>query len=127
MKLIDIYGSAVSKTHAQTVLWDLLNERNPRESISHKEMPTWEKHCNFVLSRPFEALYLIKGTGDLVGACYLSKQRELGIGIFKAHRNKGYAYESLTLLMLKHQPGRFLANINPQNEPSIRLFEKLGF
>jgi RimJ/RimL family protein N-acetyltransferase len=64
--------------------------------------------------------------GIFVGAVYLTRQREVGIGILKAHRGHGYAEKGIRLLLEQH-PGRALANINPSNGASIRLFHKLGF
>lgn len=122
MRLIDVYQTPV----AIDVLWQLLLERDPRENISHKQMPTWEQHSGFVAGKPYEAWYLIEVDGHTRGAVYLTKQREIGIHILKGQRGNGYASDAVSLLMRKH-PGRHLANINPLNTASIALFKKLGF
>ncbi len=122
MKLIPIDKAA----NAKEVLYRLLEERKPSESISHRSMPSYEQHCRFVDSNPYLGWYLVHADGEVVGATYITKERELGIGIFIAHRGKGYAKAALKIVMNKH-PGRFLANINPANEKSINLFSKLGF
>jgi RimJ/RimL family protein N-acetyltransferase len=121
MKLIDAYG------HPQTedILWGLLFERTPQQSISHKRMPTVTEHRAYIASKPHQHWYLID-CGDIVGAIYLSHQREIGIGILHAYRGKRYAPNAVRMLMERH-PGRFLANINPANEASISLFRGLGF
>jgi RimJ/RimL family protein N-acetyltransferase len=111
---------------AVMILYDLLSEREKSESISHKSMPIIGKHREFIASNPYLAWYLIEVEGDIVGATYLTRQRELGIGILKAHRGHRYGKEALRIIMHKH-PGRFLANINPANEKSIKLFGNLGF
>ena len=116
------------------MLWDLLAERTPEQSISHKVMPTWQQHCGFVDSRPYEAWYLVwdetrealSPRGIAVGAVYLSRQREIGVGILRTERGQGHAQWAIGELMRLH-PGRFLANISPANEPSARLFGRLGF
>jgi RimJ/RimL family protein N-acetyltransferase len=108
------------------LLYVLLGEREPEQSISHKEMPEWDEHVAFVQSRPYKAWYVVTDDGVPVGATYLSKQNEIGIAIFKAHRGKGYAKEAIQELM-KHHDGPFLANINPNNWVSRCLFESLGF
>jgi len=111
-------------------LYELLAERTPEQSISHKSMPTPEEHRLFVLSRPYKAWYLIRDRGTAgmhtVGCCYLSKQNEIGISIYRDSRGNGYAKKALKLLMETHK-GPYLANINPKNEASINLFTKLGF
>jgi GNAT superfamily N-acetyltransferase len=111
---------------AVVILYDLLSERERSESISHKSMPPIGKHREFIASNPYLAWYLIEVEGDIVGATYITRQRELGIGVLKPHRGHGYGKEALRIIMHKH-PGRFLANINPANEKSIKLFGKLGF
>lgn len=123
MKLIDVYEQYEV---ACVVLYRLLQEREAWQNISHKELPAWEQHCAFVARRPYLAWYLVADGDTAVGAVYLTKQREVGVAILRAHRGAGYASEALRELMRLH-PGRFLANINPANEPSIALFRKLGF
>lgn len=107
-------------------LYDLLAERTPEQSISHKMMPTWEEHERFTCSAPYLAWYVIEDVGYLRGAIYLSKQREIGVGILRKHQRKGYARAAVLELMRLH-PGRFLANVNPKNEASRKLWESLGF
>ena len=122
LKLVPVMGNA----HALRVLWDLLSERKPIENISHKHMPTWANHRTFVESNPYYRWDLIEVDGQTVGCCYLTKQREIGVSIFKAFRGNGFATMALLQLM-KEEGGEFLANINPDNEKSINLFHKLGF
>ena len=47
MILIDVYDDTL--THA-VLLWQLLAERTPEQSISHRGMPTAERHAAFVRS-----------------------------------------------------------------------------
>lgn len=121
MKLVDVYETP----GAYDVLWQLLAEREPHQSISHKAMPSAKEHHAFVESRPYLRWYLID-CGETVGAIYLSWQREVGIGILKKYRGHNYALNALRLLIQQH-PGRFLANIAPANSDSIKLFTGLGF
>jgi RimJ/RimL family protein N-acetyltransferase len=123
MKLIDVYDDTVA--HA-VLLWQLLSERTPEQSISHKRMPTAEEHAAFVLSQPYQHWYVIEHEGVLVGACYVSKQQEIGIAVLRAHRRRGYACAALSELVQRH-PGRLLANINPANTASVKLFASHGF
>lgn len=116
------------------LLYQLLKEREPHQNISHKEMPTWHEHQKFVFSQPYAAWYFIEWEMDrsietgrkIVGAIYLTHHREIGIQIFKKYRGHGYATAAIKMLMEKW-PGKFLANINPANEASIKLFQKFGF
>lgn len=109
-------------------LYTLLGEREPHQSISHKEMPPFDQHAAFVESNPYKAWYLIaeRGTTTFVGATYLTRNNEIGIGIFRSYRKRGAAKAAIKALMVKHD-GPFLANINPNNSPSLALFNELGF
>lgn len=129
MMLTDVY----TQVQAKRVLFQLLKEREPHQNISHKAMPLPPAHVAFIDSKPYEAWYLIQIETDdpiepalTVGAIYLSKVREIGIGILKAHRGQGYAKQAIQALREKH-PGPVLANINPHNKASRRLFDKMGF
>jgi len=109
------------------ILWQILSEREDHQNISHKELPTWDDHCEFVRSVPYLLWDLIITEDDqVVGSIYLTKQREIGISILSEYRSRGYAEESIKLLQ-SVCPGEFYANINPNNKSSIKLFEKLGF
>jgi RimJ/RimL family protein N-acetyltransferase len=115
---------------AVVLLYKLLEERPETVNISHKSMPTLDEHRKFVESHPYQYWALIQVTDHYgpfyVGAVYITKLRELGIFIFKEHQGKGYAKEALEKTIAKW-PGRFLANVAPQNEKSINLFTGLGF
>jgi RimJ/RimL family protein N-acetyltransferase len=107
-------------------LYELLGERNPNECISHKQMPTFAEHVDFVSSKPYLAWYLIQEDELYLGAVYLSRQREIGIFLFPGFQGMDYGKMAVAELMVRH-PGRFLANISPENYRSQKFFEKLGF
>ena len=97
-------------------------------NISHKEMPTWWQHILFILSRRNGFWYLI--IDDFVGPIgwvYLNKRNEIGIMLFPGSRGLGTGTEAIKILMEKHPRKRYLANINPANERSIKFFKRLGF
>jgi len=117
------------------ILYQLLEERKPEESISHKKMPTKQEHWKYVANAPYLRWYMIENEqGYVVGACYLTRedafgQHYVGISIFKSARRRGYATAALTKL-LEECKALFItpvANINPKNAKSIKLFESLGF
>ena len=132
VRLISVYGCK----DAPALLYELLAQRKPSESISHKAMPTMEEHIRFIESRPYGAWYLAEAVTDLVddvalvtenvGAVYITRAGEIGVGILDRFKGFGYAKSAITELMRLH-PGRHLANINPANEASIALFRSLGF
>ncbi len=124
MKLIDVYRH----DNAASLLYSLLEQREPHQNISHKFMPTFAEHVAFMRSAPYVAWYLIlTEIGDVTGTVYLSKQDEIGVHLFRGFQKKGLGLQAVTEIMRLHPRRRFLANINPDNAPSLRMFEKLGF
>ena len=122
MKLIDVYKHKKSAE----LLYQLLQEREQHQCISHKELPSFINHLRFVDSRPYLAWYLVELRGTVIGATYLTRQREIGIFLFRKHQGKSLGAKAVQLLMDAH-PGKFLANIAPTNPGSSEFFENLGF
>jgi RimJ/RimL family protein N-acetyltransferase len=113
---------------APSVLWDLLEERDPHVNISHQVMPTPEEHLAFVTRHPYRVWYLIRD-GDAkvyVGSAYLTRHNEIGVFIFKGFQGRGYGKWAVQEL-IRRFPGRVYANVAPSNPESQRFFEKLGF
>lgn len=107
-------------------LYNMLKERDDTINISHRSMPTWEDHLEFVESEPYSVWYIIVYKGVDIGQTYKTHLGEIGIHIKPGYHGKGIGTEAVKR-MCKELPERNLANINPKNEKSIRLFEKLGF
>lgn len=136
IKLVDVYTEIAEFRVATKFLYRLLEERDPIANISHRAMPTFEEHTNFVDSHPYKAWYVlytisdpdfVLDTSEPIGAVYLTHQNEIGIFILKSHQGQHYAKMAIRLLMQMHPADHYLANIAPGNVRSISLFEKLGF
>jgi len=122
---------------AACYLYALLLEREPYQNISHKAMPTVDEHLAFVRSNPYADWCLIEVDGDrtfigtkrhIAGATYITRQREIGIFIFKKFRGNGYGKVAVKEMVNRHGFGtKIFANIAPTNERSRKMFEKLGF
>lgn len=122
--MIEFESVYKSKENVQ-FLYELLKERTPEQSISHRRTPTFEDHQRFVNSKPYFLWNIIKADGISVGSIYLTNQREIGIFIKSEFHGNGYATEAIRRLM-SICPGKFLANINPKNTASINLFKKFN-
>ncbi len=122
IKLVSVYPVTPYKLE---IMWDLMREATPDQSISHKNMPLWEEHVAYVDSHPHPLWDFIKVGEDYVGTIYISKRGEIGIRIFNVFQHKGYGTEALKMIR-KHYPGKLYANINPNNQISIDCFTKLG-
>ena len=108
-------------------LYELLSQRDTRANISHKKMPTFQEHVEFVKSKPYKKWYIIKDGLEKVGSIYLTKQNEVGIFLKKQNQKKGIGSSALILLIQSNSRSRYLANVNPKNIKSIKFFEKHDF
>jgi len=124
MKITDVY----QREDAAQYLYQLLEERAPHVSISHKQMPTFAEHCEFMHGAPYVCwLLILTDVGDVAGAIYLSKRDEIGVALFKSYQGRGIGESAVKELIRLHPRRRFLANVNPANEASAGFFRKLGF
>ena len=108
-------------------LYQILKEREINTNISHKKMPTYNEHIDFVQSKPYSKWYIIYFGRRKVGSVYISKQNEIGIFIKRKFLKKGIGTKVLKIILEKNPKKRFLANINPKNKKSIKFFKKNGF
>ncbi len=83
----------------------------------------------------FQLVIVLNDTSQVIGDIGVhfidENQCELGCTLHKAYQGKGYAQESLKLvidyLFTELNKHRITASIDPRNSNSIRLFEKLNF
>ena len=108
-------------------LFILLKERDSRANISHKKIPTYKKHVEFIESKPYSKWYIIYHKNKKVGSVYLSKQDEIGIFIKKNMKQKGIGHDAIQVLMKLNPRERYLANISPKNITSMKFFQKHNF
>jgi RimJ/RimL family protein N-acetyltransferase len=78
----------------------------------------------------------LAGTATPIGICGLLKRDQLpdpdiGFAFLPAHWSKGYAFEAASAVLAHAREAlrvsRCLAIVNPANESSLRLLERLGF
>lgn len=123
----------------------LLNEPTFIENIGDRGVRTLEDAERYILDGPMASyerfgfgLYLVEsiGTGEAMGLCGLLKRDvlddvDMGYAFLPEFCGSGYAREAATaVLHHAHQVlglNRVVAIVNPQNQPSIRLLEKIGF
>jgi len=108
-------------------LYDLLLERDNVVNISHKKMPTFEKHIKFVNSKPYLLWKIIYHDNIKSGSVYLTKQNEIGIFVKKEFQDEKIGSIVLKLIVKENGSGRYLANINPNNKKSIKFFKNHKF
>ena len=108
-------------------LYELLKNKDPSTNISHKKMPSYDEHVEFVMSKPYTNWYIIEYDKKNVGAIYLSKQDEIGISINNDYEYDQIAETALKLLMKLNPRKRYLANVSPKDKNSQKFLLKNGF
>ena len=108
-------------------LYDLLKNKDPNANISHKKMPSYDEHVEFVMSKPYTNWYIIEYEKKNVGAIYLSKQDEIGISVSNDYEYDQIVKPALKLLMKLNQRKRYLANTSPKDVRSQEFLLKNGF
>lgn len=119
------------------ITFELLAERTSEQSISHKTMPTRQEHEQFMLYHPYRQWWIILNEQNAaVGAILATRNNEIGIAILARYQRQGYARQAIQMLIDTIQPfppvaglrgAGWLANCNPANEVSIKLFAEFGF
>ena len=108
-------------------LFDLLKQREGTVNISHKSLPDWEEHLQYVKKHDYQSWDIIWVENTRIGNIYLTKNDEIGIFIDKKLQFHGYGSKALEEFMKKNGKKRYLANVNPTNYKSIQIFGKHGF
>ena len=108
-------------------LFDLLKQREGIVNISHKSLPTWEEHVEFIKNNTYQSWDIIWVDNVRIGNIYLSDRDEIGIFLDKKSQSNGYGSIAINEFMKKNGKKRYLANINPTNYKSIQFFGKHGF
>jgi len=108
-------------------LFDLLQQRRSDANISHKKMPTYDEHIEFVNSNPYSKWYIIEIDNEKVGSIYLTKQNEIGVHIFQKFEEIKTYQNVVKEFISKYPENQFLINISPKNKLYIDFTEELGF
>lgn len=139
LEFFDIYDdkkkTIIDEQFRLKFLYDLLKERPSYANISHKKMPTYKEHCDFVKSKPYKNWFLVlnyefnteSNIYFVIATVYISKNNEIGIAVKKEYQRKGYATNILEKLINENKDVKLFANIAPGNVASQHLFERLGF
>ena len=125
-------------------IFELLNEPSWIQNIGDRNIRTMEDACSYIVNGPVASyakngfgLYLVtlKETNESIGMCGLIKRDSLedvdiGYALLPKYWSKGYAVEAAraTKAYAKDVIGlkRIVAIVDPANEGSIRVLEKIG-
>jgi asparagine synthase (glutamine-hydrolysing) len=108
-------------------LYELLQNKNKFQNISHKKIPTYDEHVKFIMQEPYTNWYIITSVFGKIGAVYLSKNNEIGLNISKKYDSYFIKKEVFQQIMEKNPREKFFVNINPKNNQMREFLEKFNF
>jgi RimJ/RimL family protein N-acetyltransferase len=123
---------------------ELLNEQSFLQNIGDKRVRTLDDARDYILTGPVASyeefgfglwLVEIEDSSTPIGICGLLKRKvledvDIGYAFLPKFWSRGYALESAAATLSfasANDLRRVVAVVNPDNESSIRLLEKLGF
>ena len=136
--------SRLSYDHCEFI-FELVNEPSFKQYIGDKDVNSMEDARRYLREGPIESYHLfgyglflvtLKDTKEPAGICGLVRREEfddpdLGFAFLSRYRRNGYAGESAEAVLEygfgSLELGRIIAIADPDNEPSVRLLERLGF
>ena len=92
-------------------LYKLLKGRNPKENISHEEIPSYKQHVKFVKSKPYQKWYIIEKNRKKIGAIYFSKQNEIGIHFLPKISSESIRQTAMQKLIKKNPENPFFREL----------------
>jgi len=104
-------------------LYDLLKNRNPKENISHRDMPTYREHLEFVKNHTYKRYYIVYKNNIRVGRVYITDKNEIGISLLKK-------YSRLKRILFKNfsfHPFVKFANVSSRNKLDQKILKDLGY
>lgn len=112
-------------------LYQLLKKRV--YSISHKELPEFEKHKKFVLNSPYRFWYLIQNSNSVFGAFYIKFDNSVGLNLQLSNQillEKVIEFIRSELSPMPAEesviPDYFYINVANKNVDLLDLFDELG-
>ena len=114
-------------------LYRLLSLRSKKKSISHKNLPEFNLHKSFVLSKPYRYWFIIEEKQNYIGSAYISRFNNLGIHLIKP--KKSILHDILIFLLNNVSPMKeipsvrsknFVINLSTKNKMYLEVVKRIG-
>ena len=126
------YFEQVVSSKAQIeVLYSLL--KNRRYSISHKKLPNFEEHKNFVECNPYRYWYIVKDSREILGSFYIKRDNSIGLNLIEPTI---FLVKQILVYVRKNfepnpenpsiTPSYYYINVPEKNKKLISILETLG-
>lgn len=122
----------ISPTDEQVkILYELLKTRN--YVISHRSLPSFERHQDFVKSHPYLHWFLLRSETNYLGSFYLKKDNSIGLNLTEyTKENLGACLDFINNNFTPREsepsmvPNYFYLNISYSNEQALSALLELG-
>ena len=108
-------------------LYDLLKERDSTVNVDHKDLPTFEKHVDFIKSNPYDGWYIILADSTMIGHIFIDSENRIGWFVKKEYKGFGFVVPAFEQLKQLHKREKYIGKINPKNLDAQNLIVKLNF
>jgi hypothetical protein len=113
------------------ILYELLKIRN--YVISHRSLPSFETHRDFVKNHPYIDWFLISDELNYLGSFYLKKDNSIGLNLTEYSKNNlkacvGFISDNFTPRESEPSmvPNYFYLNISYSNKKALNALQELG-
>jgi len=113
------------------ILYELLKTRN--YVISHRSLPSFERHQDFVKSHPYLHWFLLRDETNYIGTFYLKNDNSIGLNLTEYTKenlracvdfiNNNFTPKESKPSMV---PNYFYVNISYSNEQALSALQELG-
>lgn len=113
------------------ILYELLSRRN--YVISHKSLPSFERHSHFVKNHPYLHWFLLSDDTNYCGSFYLKKDNSIGLNLNEYNKEilaacvnfirDNFIPQDSELSMI---PEYFYINLSCSNQEALSALEELG-
>lgn len=115
------------------ILYKLLKEK--RNTISHRKMPTYEDHKNFVLNHPYRSWMIIYNGNKATGSIFVHQDNSIGLNLqanvtttdIKAILDEVTSEYAPLEEKKSVIPSYFFINLNPDETDLIKSLNEIGY
>ena len=108
-------------------LYDMLKERDATINVTHKKLPTFVEHLEFIKSDPYDAWYIIEIESKQIGHIWLDNVDRIGFFTKKEFKGFGFIIPAFEKLKEIHPRKKYVGKLNPKNIEIQNLLTKLKF
>jgi len=108
-------------------LYEMLKERDSIINVTHKKLPSFAQHLQYIKSQPYDAWYIILVESKKVGHIEIFSDDRIGWFLKKEFKGFGFVIPAFEELKKLHKREKYIGKVNPKNFEAQNLLIKLKF